>query len=332
MKMKKTLAVVASFAMAASMVSAFSMSASALTEGTVIDFEDGDCSFVYMNVDSGADASILSVEDYDGSKQLKVDVQKTGMVPKVWFDLDKITDRANTVQINSIELDLTFVPKNETDAVGWAGGAIGAAGGFEQSNPAASQKDPAWSDGQWSCEDNNAYEPGMAAKVHVTRKFLLPSTKYTETGANPFFGIMRWASDIDYVMYVDNVVLKDKNGNALPIGSFAAAEEAEGEADLEEGAAEEATEAPVEEATEAPAEEATEAPAVEEVAEEPVAAVTEEVVTEAVAVTEEVVTEAAPAPVAVEATPVAPTGNTTVAVIAGVMALAGAAAVATKRK
>ena len=103
MKMKKALASVAAVAMAASMVSAFSVSTSALTEGTKIDFEDGDYSFVYLNLDDGSDNSVLSVEDYDGSKQLKVDVQQTGKVPKVWFDLDKITTRENTVQISTIE-------------------------------------------------------------------------------------------------------------------------------------------------------------------------------------------------------------------------------------
>lgn len=329
MKMRKTLAVVASMAMAASMVSAFSVSTSALTEGKIIDFEDGDFSFVYMNLDDGSDASILSVEEYDGSKQLKVDVQKTGKVPKVWFDLDKITDRANTLQINTIELDMTFVPKSETEMVGWAGGVLCAAGGFDQSNPQASQKDPAWNQTDWACEDDNAYTEGMPAKVHATKKYLLPSTKYTETGVNPFFGIMRWASDYNYVMYVDNIVLKDKDGNALPVGVFAAAEE-ETEADLEEGTDTEV----VEEATEADeVEEVVAETPVEDAEEVPEAPVEDApVVTEAeVVLTEEVVTEA-PVAAPVATTPVAPTGNAPVAVIAGVMALAGAAAVISKRK
>ena len=263
MKMKKAIASVAAAAMAASTLSAFAMSASAVAAGaTSIDFEDGDCSFVYMNVDAGADNSVLSVEEFNGSKQLKVDVQDSNNVPKVWFDLDKICNRDTTIQINSIELDLTFVPKNAEEAVGWAGGAIGAAGGFDQADPAGTQINPSWSDGQWACEDENAYTPGMAATVHVTRKFLLPSTKYSAEGTNPFFGIMRWASEVDYVMYVDNVVLKDKSGAALALGVTAAAEETEAPAE-ETAAVEETTAAPAE--TEAPATEAapveTEAPA-----------------------------------------------------------------------
>ena len=330
--MKKALASVAAVAMAASMVSAFSVSTSALTEGTKIDFEDGDYSFVYLNLDDGSDNSVLSVEDYDGSKQLKVDVQQTGKVPKVWFDLDKITARENTVQISTIEMDLTFVPKSETEMVGWAGGVIASAGGFDQSNPQGSQINPNWTQTDWASEDENAYTEGMPAKVHATKKFLLPASKYTAEGTNPFFGIMRWAADTNYVMYVDNIVLKDKDGNALPVGVTAAATEEA--ATTEEAAAEETT-AAVEETTAEVTEAATEAEVVEDTAAEEVVEDTaaEEVAAPAEEVTEAAVEEVTEAPAAdTAATPVAATGNAAVASIAAVMAVAGAAAVISKRK
>ena len=332
MKMKKALASVAAVAMAASMVSAFSVSISALTEGTKIDFEDGDYSFVYLNLDDGSDNSVLSVEDYDGSKQLKVDVQQTGKVPKVWFDLDKITARENTVQISTIEMDLTFVPKSETEMVGWAGGVIASAGGFDQSNPQGSQINPNWTQTDWASEDENAYTEGMPAKVHATKKFLLPASKYTAEGTNPFFGIMRWAADTNYVMYVDNIVLKDKDGNALPVGVTAAATEEA--ATTEEAAAEETT-AAVEETTAEVTEAATEAEVVEDTAAEEVVEDTaaEEVAAPAEEVTEAAAEEVTEAPAAdTAATPVAATGNAAVASIAAVMAVAGAAAVISKRK
>jgi len=330
MKMKKALASVAAVAMAASMVSAFSVSTSAITEGTKIDFEDGDYSFVYLNLDDGSDNSVLSVEDYDGSKQLKVDVQQTGKVPKVWFDLDKITARENTVQISTIEMDLTFVPKSETEMVGWAGGVIASAGGFDQNNTQGSQINPSWTQTDWASEDENAYTEGMPAKVHATKKFLLPASKYTTEGTNPFFGIMRWAADTNYVMYVDNIVLKDKDGNALPVGVTAAATEEA--ATTEEAAAAEETTAAVEETTAEVTEAATEAEVVEDTAAEEVV---EDTAAEEVAVPAETeaaaeVTEAPAADTA--ATPVAATGNAAVASIAAVMAVAGAAALVSKRK
>lgn len=337
MKMKKALVSVAAVAMAASMVSAFSVSTSALTEGTKIDFEDGDYSFVYLNLDDGSDNSVLSVEDYDGSKQLKVDVQQTGKVPKVWFDLDKITTRENTVQISTIEMDLTFVPKSETEMVGWAGGVIASAGGFDQNDTKGSQVNPNWTQTDWASEDENAYTEGMPAKVHATKKFLLPASKYTAEGTNPFFGIMRWAADTNYVMYVDNIVLKDKDGNALPVGVTAAATEeaaTEEAATTEEAAAEETT-AAVEETTAEVTEAATEAEVVEDTAAEEVVEDTaaEEVAAPAEEVTEAAAEEVTEAPAAdTAATPVAATGNAAVASIAAVMAVAGAAAVISKRK
>ncbi|MDE5576760.1 MAG: hypothetical protein K2J11_05185 [Oscillospiraceae bacterium] len=280
MKIKKIIAGVAAAAMTVSTMAA--MSVSAINEGgKVIDFEDGDFSFVYMNTDSGADHSVLSVEDYNGSKRLKVDVQDKTMVPKVWFDLDKITDRSNTVQIRKITFDLVIVPKTEDGTIGWVGGALGSAGGFDPNAAGSGQANPGWSQGTW---DGGAYDPGVPAEVKIERKFIMKNEFYTEDGVNPFFGLMKWAvSDAaydDYVMYIDNIQLLDEKGNALPIG---------------------VTPAPAE--TEAAAPAATEAAAP---------------------------AQAAPAP-AVTTTPAA-TGNTAVASIAAVMAIAGAAAIVAKKR
>ncbi len=301
------------------------MSVSAINAGgTSIDFEDGDFSFVYMNTDSGADKSVLSVEDYNGSKRLKVDVQDKKMVPKVWFDLDKITDRSNTVQIRKITFDLAIVPKTAEGIVGWAGGAVGAAGGFDPAAKGSGQVNPNWSDKAW---DGGAYDPGVAAEVKIERKFMMKNEFYTEDGVNPFFGLMRWAAADDadeYVMYIDNIQLLDEKGNALPIGVTPAAEETT-------AAPEETTAAPAEETTAAPAE--TEPALVENDDEEIVANDTEVAPAET-----EAPAEAEPAPAVTEApaadatTTPAATGNVAVASIAAVMAIAGAAAIVAKKR
>lgn len=323
MKIKKIIAGVAAAAMACTTMAAMSVSA-INAGGTSIDFEDGDFSFVYMNTDSGADKSVLSVEDYNGSKRLKVDVQDKKMVPKVWFDLDKITDRSNTVQIRKITFDLAIVPKTAEGIVGWAGGAVGAAGGFDPAAKGSGQVNPNWSDKAW---DGGAYDPGVAAEVKIERKFMMKNEFYTEDGVNPFFGLMRWtaADDADeYVMYIDNIQLLDEKGNALPIGVTPAAEETT-------AAPEETTAAPAEETTAAPAE--TEPALVENDDEEIVANDTEVAPAET-----EAPAEAEPAPAVTEApaadatTTPAATGNVAVASIAAVMAIAGAAAIVAKKR
>ncbi len=319
----KIIAGVAAAAMACTTMAAMSVSA-INAGGTSIDFEDGDFSFVYMNTDSGADKSVLSVEDYNGSKRLKVDVQDKKMVPKVWFDLDKITDRSNTVQIRKITFDLAIVPKTAEGIVGWAGGAVGAAGGFDPAAKGSGQVNPNWSDKAW---DGGAYDPGVAAEVKIERKFMMKNEFYTEDGVNPFFGLMRWAAADDadeYVMYIDNIQLLDEKGNALPIGVTPAAEETT-------AAPEETTAAPAEETTAAPAE--TEPALVENDDEEIVANDTEVAPAET-----EAPAEAEPAPAVTEApaadatTTPAATGNVAVASIAAVMAIAGAAAIVAKKR
>lgn len=323
MKIKKIIAGVAAAAMACTTMAAMSVSA-INAGGTSIDFEDGDFSFVYMNTDSGADKSVLSVEDYNGSKRLKVDVQDKKMFPKVWFDLDKITDRSNTVQIRKITFDLAIVPKTAEGIVGWAGGAVGAAGGFDPAAKGSGQVNPNWSDKAW---DGGAYDPGVAAEVKIERKFMMKNEFYTEDGVNPFFGLMRWAAADDadeYVMYIDNIQLLDEKGNALPIGVTPAAEETT-------AAPEETTAAPAEETTAAPAE--TEPALVENDDEEIVANDTEVAPAET-----EAPAEAEPAPAVTEApaadatTTPAATGNVAVASIAAVMAIAGAAAIVAKKR
>ena len=318
MKLKKILAGVSAAALAASMSCAFS--ASALTLGAdKIDFEDGDYSFVYINNDDpgkdsgGSDDSKLSVEEYEGSKQLKVDVQKCGNVPKVWFDMDKIMPRASSITVKQIDFDVTFVPKDSTKQLGWMGGAVGVAGGFDMNLPGKGQKNPSWSDGSWDCADENLYVDGGVAKAHITRKMLLPTQQWSEKSVNPFFGFMTWANqnDCGYVMYIDNVTFSD-GSKTVTVGLPA----------VEETTVEETTAAAVEETTAAPAE--TEAAPVEET-------------TAAPAETEAPATEAAPvettaAPAADTTTTVPATGNTAAATIVAVMAVAGAAAVITKKR
>lgn len=333
MKINKLFAGISAAALAATMCS---FSTSAITEDAAsIDFEDGDCSFVYMNVDDGADPSVLSVEEYDGSKQLKVDVTSVSKAPKVWFDLDKIMPREKTVTISQIDFDLTLVPKSEEGTIGWAGGAVGTAGGFDPKAAGSGQVNPSWTQGDWSCTDENAYAAGQAAKTHVSRKFLLAKQKYTMDGTNPFFGLMRWSGgDSDYVMYIDNVVFTDDAGKTITVGLPAAAETT----------AEETTAAPVEETTAAPAEETTAAAAANDngdaVATDAAPAETAAAETEAApAETAAAETEAAaPAETAAETTAAATTeapaktGNTAAAAIVAVMAVAGAAAVITKKR
>lgn len=296
MKMKKLLAAAASVAVAASAMSAFSASTYAIGSDK-IDFEDGDISFIYLNTD--ADACVkdgLSVTDHNGSKQLTLPVAN-GEWPKIWFDMDSIMPRESATQVVTVTMDIQAAPETPDATINWKGGALGAAGGFDRENMTGEgfQVNPDWSQGTQF--EISAYNPGEESEVAKAElKFLLPTSRYSLEGTNPFLGVQVWqATDNGYILYIDNVEFLDKDGNPIPLGGVAAVEDAAPAAEEEAAPAEE--EAPAETAA---AEEA--APAAEE------------------------------APAVEEPAPVAPTGNAPVVAMVGVLAAAGAAAVISRKR
>ncbi len=331
MKMKKIVAGVAAAAMAVTSMAAMSVSAIKVGD-TVIDFEDGDCSFVYMNDLDGGTKATISVEDYNGSKQLKIDPEDGSLYSKIWFDLDSITARENTLNIGKIQYTVTVVPDSAEDIVGWIGGQTGMAGGFDKTGAdiQKSQANPGWTGKDFNFE--GGYNPGEAAVCKVDRKLMLKSEKYSADGTNPFFCFMlNTGADREtngytnnYNIYIDNIKLLDAAGNPIPLG-VAPVEE------TTTAASEETTAAASEETTAAP-EETT---AAEEDADEDVAAPEEDEAeepeeTEAPETTAaEVVTTTAAADTTTA--PVA-TGNVAVASIAAVMTVAGVAAIAAKKR
>lgn len=336
MKIKKIIAGVAAAAMACTTMAAMSVSVSAINAGTVVDFEDGDCSFVYMNDLDGGTKATISVADYNGSKQLKIDPDECSKYSKIWFDLDTMMDRAVATQITKVEFDIAVVPDTEDGITDWVGAQIGSAGGFDRTgkNIQASQADPKWTDKSVDFtipyDDFGNLAPG-AATAKGGRSWIMKNEKYTLTGTNPFMCVMINPGTGegrvgDYSVYIDNIKFMDEKGNALTMGVTPAAP-------AEEAAPEETAAAPAEtEAVAAPVDDAApvEDIAVDDDADEEVAAPAETAAPAPVAEPAAVEPAAAPAP-AVATTPAA-TGNAAVASIAAVMAIAGAAAIVAKKR
>ena len=337
MKIKKIIAGVAAAAMACTTMAAMSVSVSAINAGTVVDFEDGDCSFVYMNDLDGGSKATISVEDYNGSKWLKIDPDECTKYSKIWLDLDSMMDRAVATEISKIEFDIALVPDTAEEAVApWIGGEIGSAGGFDRTGAdiQRSQTDPGWSGknlGDLKIEWDELGNPaaGVAVTGKGSRSWLMKNEKFTLTGTNPFVAIMVNGGQAtgNYSIYIDNIKFTDDKGNGLTMGVTAPAET--------EAAPEETEAAPAE--TEAAPEE-TAAPTVADSDE-----LADDADEEIAAPVETAAPVAEPAPAAAEAaapaapaadtttTPVA-TGNAAVASIAAVMAIAGAAAIVAKKR
>ena len=259
----------------------------------VVNFEDGDYSFVSMKTDDGGDASKLSVVDFNGSKQLKVEVTDCGNVPKVYFDLNKILDDRDFDKVKTIEMSVILESKDGTTAPGWAGGAVGTQGGEDNT--------PKWAQTSW---EYGEYDKAVSDPFTVQRKFLLASERLVNGTPDTHMILMRWGADVDYNMYIDNVTFLDDDGNKIEV-------EVGGEA------AEETTAA-------------AETEAAETVEETTVEEIEEIVETEAVVETEAEVVEDAPES-DVETTP-ATTGNTAAIVAATALVLSGYAVAMTRRK
>lgn len=225
---------------AAALLAVCSASVSAYAQ-SVVDFEDGNYSFVSMKTDDGGDASVLSVVDFNGSKQLKVDVQDCANVPKVNFSINQLLASDDFDKVKTIEMEITFESKDGATPIGWAGGAIGTQGG---------EKSPAWAQTSWECGE---YENPVSEVTVIQRKFLLPSEKFVNGTENTDMLLMRWGSDVAYNMYVDNIRFLDESGNEIELAIENAADETpavtEAEAPAETAAEETAEEAAPEETT-----------------------------------------------------------------------------------
>lgn len=183
----------------AALMTCASVSASA---ATVVDFEDGNYSFVSMKTDDGSDNSKLSVVNYNGSKQLKVDVSDCANVPKVKFDVNKMIDGDDFENVRTIEMDVTFETKNGS-AVGWAGGSLGTQSG----------DDGIWSQASWETTE----EEKSVVTMTVRKKFLISNEKFKNNVENTHMILSRWSADSDYNMYVDNIKFLDKGGNEIAL-------------------------------------------------------------------------------------------------------------------
>lgn len=189
---------------AAALLAVCSASVSAYAQ-SVVDFEDGNYSFVSMKTDDGGDASVLSVVDFNGSKQLKVDVQDCANVTKVNFSINQLLASNDFDKVKTIEMEITFQSKDGATPIGWAGGAIGTQGG---------EKSPAWAQTSWECGE---YENPVSEVTVIQRKFLLPSEKFVNGTENTDMLLMRWGADVAYNMYVDNIRFLDESGNEIEL-------------------------------------------------------------------------------------------------------------------
>ncbi|MCL2052884.1 MAG: hypothetical protein FWG90_00370 [Oscillospiraceae bacterium] len=184
-------------------------------EGPVIDFADGDFSFVTPNTNEdgsidGAEIN-LSVVEFNGQQQLKVE-RLDGDVIKPRFDITAILgDEAS--KCARITMELTVEAQNPDQPIEWASGAIGTSGGDGGGT---------WAQTDWACPD--ILDGVVTAKFEAERRFLLPTHRFIDDSPDNHMLVMAWdlrAGDeqepVGFNLYITNIRFWDDDGGLMEL-------------------------------------------------------------------------------------------------------------------
>ncbi|MDR0974683.1 MAG: hypothetical protein LBL80_03195 [Ruminococcus sp.] len=208
MKKNKLLAAMCAAALA---IGTFAVPTYAEAGDGCVDFEDGNFSFVTMKTEgeADADASELSVVDFNGSKALSVKIVDATLTPKVWFHAEQIWAPSDLAKIKRVTIDCTVASQDGTTAPGWNGGAIGTDG-----LDAAGEAAPAWAQSDYTGPEE--YTNPVSTTATLERKFLLPTQMWTEDTVTAQLLLMRWSNTVPAILYLDNITAYDADGNIIP--------------------------------------------------------------------------------------------------------------------
>ena len=172
-----------------------------------IDFEDGNMGFIALSTKPGnADISELSIVDFNGSKQLKV-APTSFKVPYLVVDTASLVGD-KIAEVGSIEMQVTLESPDGTFRA--CSGNIMAYSGVDRKET----KDP------WSVylETKNP---------NICKGILEGDAESFVAGSHNFFIFAKETDngkdvvDAPTIMYIDNIVIRDKSGNAMAVDSAA---------------------------------------------------------------------------------------------------------------
>lgn len=185
--------------------------AASYTPGYVVDFEDGNYSFIKVKETNGDSAEVeLSVVDFGGSKALKVVAPDTSKVPYVAIDVSSLAGDA-LESVRSIEMDI---------GISHASGKFYAVSGlcyYYVGEKNEERKDATWSvyleaknpkRAVFKLGENDSFKLGAKNIIMITKNTDLASDPNTGEGAASEF-------------YIDNIVLKDADGKEIALNTKA---------------------------------------------------------------------------------------------------------------
>lgn len=195
------------------------------SDPNAVTFDNGNFSFVsVINDDDQSAKGELSIAEIENNKMLKftddLTVPLEGKVQKLSVNASLLLAPEDLAKVRSIEFDIyaDAVSKNYVNQDGKkvkAPGTISAGGGTVTAKENAGGTGT-WYDfaefegGEYNCERSGA--------VHARFCFLLADSGicWDESMEDANFLVMRWGSENDSNLYIDNIVFYDENGSSIP--------------------------------------------------------------------------------------------------------------------
>ena len=197
------------------------------SDPNAVTFDNDDISFAsIINDDKQSASGSLSVEEVMGNKMLKftddMSVPVEGKVQKVSINAAKLLGVENLSKVRSIHLDVYADAVEEhyvsqlTGEISKVPGTI-CGGGGTVTAALDSEENNKWYN--FSEFEGGEYNFEMSGAVHVEFKFLLADGGlcWDETMEDANFLVMRWGSENESNLYIDNIVFCDEDGNSIPL-------------------------------------------------------------------------------------------------------------------
>lgn len=191
-----------------------------------VTFDNGDFSFASIIDDDDYSAhGELSVTKVLGNSMLKFTDDMTvpidGKVQKVCINAAKLIGTENLPKVRSIEFDV-YADAVSDQYVNQDGINIKAAGTICIGGGSVISVKDSQGNGKWydfAEVQGGEYNLPMSGAVHGKFKFLLADTGFCwdEKMDDANFLIMRWGSENQSNLYIDNIVFLDENGDSIPL-------------------------------------------------------------------------------------------------------------------
>lgn len=191
-----------------------------------VTFDDDDFSFAYIqDKDPDSASGKLEIAEIQGNRMLRfnddLSVERKGKVQKIIINAAMLIGTENLPRVRSIEFDM-YADAVTDDYVNQDGKNVKAPGTINGGGGTVTAKTDSEGNGIWY--DFEEFEGGeynfaMSGAIHAEFKFLLASggVCWSSEMEDANFLIMRWGSENDSNLYIDNIVFYDENGKSIPL-------------------------------------------------------------------------------------------------------------------